>query len=430
MNAPPPFSRRAVLALVALGSALFLAALALAGAGLAHGPLNDGGSHGAGKGLTGYAALAALLERQGWTVTLGRADSALKQPGLVVLTPPVGASGAELARLVDARRRIGPTLVVIPKWQAVPFDRLDTPVPGAKAGWVGLAGTALPEWKGFLDGIGVGIAPLAGGHWTAGAEQGPLPEPRAVLSGRGEGLVPLVSGANPEGPILAGYLADGGPWPALARMARANGSSAGAADGLYPLVVVFEPDLLDNWGLARVENARLALRLLDAAGAGAPRRVTFDLSFNGFARKPNLASLAFTPPFLAATLCLLLAALIVGWRAFVRFGPPRAAPPALAPGKVALVANAAGLVRRSGRFHLLAAPYAALVRERLVGALGLPRQADPAAHEAAIDRALAARAPDARPFSAAAGALRAARRPIDLLRAARELHALERMLKE
>ena len=136
----------------------------------------------------------------------------------------------------------------------------------------------------------------------------------------------------------------------------------------------------------------------------------------------------FPPPFLAATLCLLLAALITGWRAFLRFGPPLVADRAIAFGKRALVANAAGLVRRSGRLHLLAGPYADRVRDRLVQALGLPRTLDADQAAEAIDRSIAARRPELEPYSAIARRLQAARRPHDLLKAARDLHALERML--
>jgi hypothetical protein len=118
----------------------------------------------------------------------------------------------------------------------------------------------------------------------------------------------------------------------------------------------------------------------------------------------------------------------VGWRAFQRFGPPTTQSRAIAFGKTALVANAAGLIRRSGRLHLLGAPYAALVRERLAQELGLPRHADALATEAAIDRALASRSPDTPPFSTTAAQLRSARRPAELLRAGQALHALERML--
>lgn len=120
--------------------------------------------------------------------------------------------------------------------------------------------------------------------------------------------------------------------------------------------------------------------------------------------------------------------MVVGWRAFLRFGPPRVAGRAIAFGKRALVANAAGLIRRTRRLHLIAAPYAARARDRLVRSLAITRHADVERTEAAIDRALAARRPDAPPFSAIAARLRAARSPHDILKAAQDLHAIERTL--
>ena len=94
-----------------------------------------------------------------------------------------------------------------------------------------------------------------------------------------------------------------------------------------------------------------------------------------------------------------------------------------------MIANAAGLIRRSRRLHLVGAPYADHVRERLVRALALPRIADAEATEAAIDRALATRTGMPTPFSLAAARLRAARRPADVVKAAQDLHSLERTLK-
>jgi hypothetical protein len=157
--------------------------------------------------------------------------------------------------------------------------------------------------------------------------------------------------------------------------------------------------------------------------------VTFDLTLNGLSRPRNLLTLAFTTPFLAATLSLLLAALAAFWRNLARFGAPRPTERELAFGKRALVANSAGLIGRSGRLHLLAGPYAASLRERLARALALPRL--PAGGtDAAIDRALAQRRPEDARFSEAAARLAAARHPRELLAAARDLHAIERMLKQ
>jgi hypothetical protein len=421
-GAANPFSPRAVLALVVFGAVVFVALLWMIGSGMT-GSTNDGGAHVGGKGLNGYAAFAGFLERRGYTVGRLRSEGRLDDPGLLVLTPPQTAKGKDIDAIVAKRRSVGPTLVIAPKWYAAPAQG----APGARRGWVSLLGTGAPAWDGFLDDVSVDIAPMPGGRWAGAGASGRVPVAGKVESGQGRRLAPLVIGGE-DGRILAAYVDDGGVYPGLERIAVKRAVRTEERTDLYPIVLVFEPDLLDNYGMAKPTSAQLADRLVQAATAGGERTVNFDLTLNGFARQPNLLTLAFTPPFLAATLCLLLAALAVGWRAFQRFGPPRAAPRAIAFGKRALVANAAGLIRRSRRLHLIAAPYATRARERLAHVLALQRQADADATEAAIDRALAARAPGAMPFSGAAARLRAARSPHDLLKAAQELHALERTL--
>jgi hypothetical protein len=216
----------------------------------------------------------------------------------------------------------------------------------------------------------------------------------------------------------------------LSRWAQKAGNRQGVAgSALQPLVIVAEPDLLDNYGMAREENARLAMALVAAMDESRNQPVMFDLTLNGHARTSNLLTLAFTPPFLAATLCLLLAAIVIAWRAFLRFGPPRKTARAIAFGKRALVANSAGFVRRTRRLHLVTLPYADRARATLSRALGLARQPTPEQAERAIDRSLAARAPGAAPFSQIAARLRSASSVPQAVNAARELHALERKLK-
>jgi hypothetical protein len=427
--AQPAFSPRAVLGLVLFGAITFVVLLWMIGTGIGAGGTNNGGAHAGGKGLNGYAAFAGYLEQRGFAVRRLRNEGGLDDPGLLVLSPPAFTDGNELQKVYNKRRYIGPTLVITPKWQAL---QLPTVAPGAKAGWVTLPGTQAPEWRGFLDTVTVQIAPVRGSRpatWSGAGLSGKLPVPDTVLSGQGPGLVPLVSAS--DGRMLAAYLLDDGIYPALERLALEAPRSSGEDKGLYPLLIVFEPDLLDNYGMADAANARLGERLVRAALASSQMEsVSFDLTQNGLGHSDNLLTLAFTPPFLAATLCLLMAALAVGWRGFVRFGPAQAAVRAIAFGKRALVANAAGLIRRAGRLHLVAEPYATAARERLARALALPRLADAAAAEAAIDRALAARDPAARPFSTVAARLRAARRPADMLRAAQELHSIERILTQ
>lgn len=423
-QAANPFSPKAVLALVGFGAAVFVLLLWMVGAGMTSGPPNNGGSHAGGRGLNGYAALASFLEKRGYTVRRSQSENALDDRGLLVLTPPQGADGKALEKIVAARRFIGPTLIVTPKWLAFPAPG---EAPGARKGWVSLGSIAPPTWPGFLDDVAVEIAPLKGrGEWRSRGPVGTLPQPGRVLSGSGPRVLPLVM-ARQNGRVLAGFIDDGGYYPALEDMLLSQRSEGGREDQ-FPVIVVFEPDLIDNYGMADKAHALLADRLFAAAVSGGERTVIFDLTLNGFKRSANLLTLAFTPPFLAATLCLLIAAAAAGWRAFLRFGPPRQGTRAIAFGKTALVANSAGLIRRSRRLHLIAAPYATAARERLAKALALPRQPDAAATEQAIDRALSARDGAAKPFSQIAATLRAARRPEDILKAARALHSLERTL--
>ncbi len=425
-----PFSPRAVLALVGIGAALFVALLWMIGSGMDSGSTNDGGAHAGGKGLNGYAALADLLERRGHAVSRTRSEGRLDDPGLLVLTPPRHADAGKLNEIVARRRREGPTLLVLPKWQArlVPAGAGDS---AARKGWVALGEAESPQWAAGLTVTGsldLRISSLQGEsrRWSGLGRSGLLPAPQAAQSMAAPGLVALVRDGN--GRMLAGYLDDMGIYPELDEIADVT---PGKADdtGLYPLIVVAEPDLLNNYGLADRDRALLALALVDAAMERESLPVSFDLTLNGFARSANLLTLAFTPPFLAATICLLIAALAIAWRAFLRFGPPRRAGRAIAFGKAALIANAAGLIRRTRRYHLIAGPFADHARERLAKSLALPRLADPAATEAAIDRAMAARAGAPAAFTTLAARLRAARRSADIVKAARDLHSLERTLK-
>jgi hypothetical protein len=204
---------------------------------------------------------------------------------------------------------------------------------------------------------------------------------------------------------------------------RATGKDSAA----YPLVLVFEPDLLDNYGMANRANAELALALARALVPAGERSVTFDLTLNGLALPDNLLRLALTPPWLGATMALMLVAVALAWRAFVRFGPARAEARDIALGKAVLVDHAGALVVRSRRWHLLGGPYAALVRERIVRGLALPHGLDAVASDAAIDRALLARGAEAG-FAENARALETAGREDRVLAAARALEEQARVL--
>lgn len=465
-RASNPFSPRTALALVLVGALAFVALLWTIGTGMADNEPKAFGGHAGGKGLNGYSALYQYLDARGFAVSKVQSRGALNRGGLLVLTPNHQTSVDDIEQAVKDHRFSGPTVLIMPKWLAAQIPKRLSPK--AKDGFVALIEPQMPNWKGFHDEIGVELAPLGErpgeGQWIGFGQSARMADPAQVFSARGKGLVPLVESAT-SARLLAGYLADGGDYPGLREEALApepepvepeavvpaeevpddsTPEPVEAAEPVppvmveppagedysdaYPLILVFDADLLNNYGMARQENAVMAERLILAALDGEDKQVVFDLTLAGYGRSENLLELAFTPPFLAATLCLLLAAMVALWRAYFRFGPPLIAARSLAFGKRALVGNAAGLLRRAKRLHLVGAPYADAARDRLIKALALPQRLSTEQAELAIDRALAARDPAATPFSEAAATLRAAKGPREMLRAAQTLHSLERTL--
>ena len=420
------FNPKVVLGLLLFGALAFAATLYFIGAGeTSRGP-NDGGSHAASRGLTGYAALADILEAEGHDVALSRNQGALDDEGLLILTPPTFADGEELAELIEQRRYVGPTILVLPKWFAMEIPA-NAPVE-KDDGWVVLRSAAKPSWiedfEGRLDTeLRLGpLEPQSDGDWRWGDWSGTLPDRSQAQTISDATMIPLVTASNGE--ILVGYYDDGGYYPVLDEAAGlAPVDEDGRDTSRWNLTVVADPDLFDNYGMADRDRAALAHELVDVVMEGEDLPVIFDLTLNGLGKTQNLLTLAFAPPFLAATLCLVLALAVVGWRAFRRFGPPLAEDRAIAFGKRRLVANGAAFILRTRRLHLLTAPYIETIRHRIAAALRL-RSAD----DDALDQAIARRAPDAPRFADSAAALRGASRPHDILRAASALKALERKL--
>jgi hypothetical protein len=357
-------------------------------------------------------------------VELSRSEARLDDRALLVLTPQTSADGEAISEIIEARRYIGPTLLILPKWLAFPADAIQQLK--APRGWVMLGGALVPDWLQEIEGFGEAKLDIAERErWAGIGLTGALPDPKQVLALDSPDVLPLV--ADETGDVLAGYLDDRGAYPVLDRAAGfppRDSRDEYLDTERWALVVVVEPDLLNNYGMAAAARAELAMKIVETAKEGQDLPVVFDLTLAGLGASRNLLTLAFAPPFLAATLCLILAAVVIAWRALGRFGPPVAEAPALAMGKRQLAANAAALIERTKRWHLLGPPYAALVASRLAMALGI-READPAAREAAIARVLAARGiePD---YAARARALRRARHPGELLRAAGALRTIER----
>lgn len=426
-KAAPTFNPKVMLALVLFGAIAFFATLYFIGTGQTNNG-NDGGGHAASKGLTGYAAIAELLEDDGYDVSLSRSPTGMEDYGLLILTPPLFMDAEELEEIIENRRYNGPTLIILPKWSVsrVP-EEWDVE---SETGWVVLNGSNTPSWLEDLeDDLAIEGTVTALGestpHWRGLRLSGKLPDPAQSLSIRGDSIVPLVNDANGE--TLVGYVDDGGLYPDLSYAAgqqnTGNYASGDQEYGPSSVVIVAEPDLFNNYGMADANRAALAREIIDLSSEYGDLPIVFDLTQSGLGGSQNLLTLAMKPPFLAATLCLLIAMLVVGWRAFRRFGPPTAEGRAIAFGKRRLVSNSAGLIQRTKRLHLLSGPYADMMRNRITAALGLRM-----ANDEQIDAALRRRLSDEPPFSQSLSQLRGARTPPELLRAANALRSLERKL--
>ncbi len=440
-----PFDARIVLLLLAIGAALFIGLLYILGTGEPNREKNDGGAHAYSKGMTGYTAYAELLESQGHEVNIVQGEADLNDEILLILTPPMGEDADTIARIVDERRYIGPTIIILPKWSAGPIPE-EAGLDAIKPGWVNVWGSNSPAWLTEIEGLDEPELTIDGksGSWVGLGHSGKLPvteeandkSVNTVQWIKDDTLASIVR--DGKGRMLAGFINDD-YFEVLADMsgnATVNGPTSGdtpedyTGDDKWPVVIVAEPDLLNNFGMAEFATAQQSLSLVEATLDGYDFPIAFDVTLNGLGGTQNLLTLAFTPPFLAATLCLIIAALLVAWRAFLRFGPALAEGRQIAFGKEQLVTNSAGLINRAKRTHLLADPYVALMRRRIVKGLGLRQRSDAVSLDEAIDRAMAARLPSEPPFTHSAQALRAASGPQEILRKASALKTLERTLTE
>ena len=344
-----PFSVRTI-ALVVLGGALaFLGFLFL----MAYAPQIKGrGNSGAqpmSKSAIGFYGLYRLSKDTGRLTELGDSEDSWSNTGFMIVTIQPDTDVERLKRLVAVRRATEETktLYILPKYLTLPMF--------TRSGWVQNMGTLDPEWsKELLEVFGrirfaeektpkgnriVG----AGGGEMAGVD---IPAPASALHYIAKGMKPV--------------LIDSGGDRVLGRTDLNNGS----AD-----YILADPDILSNQGLKSPEGARAALAIIDALRHDTKDSVGFDMVLNASGSR-NLLQLMFEPPFLALTLAVLAAAMLVGIHVFGRFGPAVPEPRAIPFGKRALADNAAVLIARAGAVKRLGDRYVAMIRESAATALG------------------------------------------------------------
>lgn len=315
-----PFSRTTLWIIVGVTLASLGVMIALTIMGPA--AKSSAGSDGYSVSAIGHQGLVHLLEQLDVPVVLSRNDSATKaKRGLLVIAEPK-TTDKEKARLElmisNAPRAV---LVILPKWYGYAAD---------DGKWISDAQLQpLAELEQVLDAIGitetdpVSRTPAAP-KWTA-HEDFPVPVIKSNVQGVSKVL--LVSSIDDGARALLGHFSHEGK----------------------EIWVLADPDVVNNAGLRQPANAALAVALIDRLREGGP--VVFDETVHGNAQAPSLLRVLFEFPLVLATMQVLICAVLVLWAAMVRFGPKRAPPPPLAPGKDFLIANTASLLRYGGHDH-------------------------------------------------------------------------------
>ncbi|QLC23200.1 hypothetical protein HFP51_14005 [Parasphingopyxis sp. CP4] len=385
---PSPFSGRTVILLAIAGIVGFMVFLLLTAYAPELRSGRDGRAHGLSTSAVGFRGVYELLETTGADVDYLRNDDVFSDGGLTIVTLEPGVDTERLQRLID--NSWGPLLIVLPKWMTFPVqgerDRVH---------WVdsGIGGSAVGPLSDVVD-FQVDSSDNDAGSRLLSSMFGNVrfvaPDSLQTLSGKN--LTPLLE--TETGDDILVNVTD------------------------TEIYLLSEPDLLNNQILSDPDRTRAALLLLEELNVN-DGTYHFELVANGYGGSRNLLTLAFDPPFLAFTLCLLAAALLAGFQALYRFGPALRPPRAIAFGKRALVDNSAELLRLARREHLSSESYVSMTRDAAVAAIGNPRNLD----GDALDRWLDELSPKSMPpFTALArGAYRAQNRQ-DIRNAARALY--------
>lgn len=348
-----------IFSLVIIGIFSFAALVTLSGYAGDMRQQNNGQAHALSRSAIGYGGLARLMGDMGYDVQMARTENVRREEENVLRVFTL--SRVFQADKLDDLNINTPTLIILPKWNVLPVE--------GKAGWMQKGWgdeTMDPEYhardlKELTEDVTLKVNDSEDKSLTY--DLTPYSENMAVLNGAEIEFLQTITGDNLD-PI---YETSRGP--ILVRLEDA------------PIYILSDPDLMNTMGIASKSRARFALDLIEEILVDADAdtgRVDFDLTLHGFGGKNNIIKTLTQPPFLAATLCLLAAGLLIAWQAFSRFGDPLATPRDYALGKFSLADNAARFIRIAQREPNMADDYAGLVRRQLIKDLNLSgrKQAD------------------------------------------------------
>ncbi|MEQ9316870.1 MAG: hypothetical protein RLN72_13530 [Henriciella sp.] len=350
-KAENPFTGRVIFILLAVGLLSFAAVMALMAWSPDLASRDRPGATPYSRSASGYAGLIDMLEAEGRDVSVSRLRDRLETSDgrLLIITMPLYGRNFDIDEIAP------PALIVLPKWRFLsnPARRafeLDTRLADLDA-VDGMLGLVEEEAKlirlrnpGKLETPFGKVAPVFD-H-----------EMQVVKSDALDEVI-----GRPGGQLLS-------------RLGE---------DEIY---LLSDPDVLNNFGLARTENAVTGLAIIDLVSRGNSQPIVFDSTIHGFERSRSLLKTLLDIPFLGATLIALATMALIGWAASIRFGAPEREAAAFAAGKQALADNSAGLISMAKREPRMAPGYLALTRRALIKELGLPKTLSEEEIAALLDR--------------------------------------------
>lgn len=379
------FSRRVVAALVLFGVASFLGGLLYVVQRPPGAPVVSHGADTFSASAVGYRGLVELMRRLDVPVLQSRARTGRKAaPGTVLFLAEPPADGAEdLLDLVTAAEPDA-VVLVLPKWAA---DEADA------RGWVTSVRPAPVEAaQAVYDALGLRgvVERVPPGDGVAVAS------PAQVV--RGGELEPLV--------VLGGDVVVG--------VTHAYGEQ---------VVVVADPDLVNNAGLARAGNPEQLVRVL-ARVAPAATALVFDETLHGHAAPESVWHLLLEFPLVLVPLQAGVVVLLLLWAATRRFGAPAPPPRALGRGAGVLIEHTALLLGFGGHSGYALARYWQVSVRGVREALHAPHDAEGPALWAWLAQVGRARGVEVDPGALDAAVAAAGRgHGRDVLAVARRIHA-------
>jgi hypothetical protein len=297
----------------------------------------------------GHLALYDFLQDEGMPVTRSQFDavSHLDPNAVLVLAEPNLDS---LEHALHAPGIVPKTiLIVLPKYRPVPSE--------TRKDWIGDA-ALIPEdsvrqvykafvgaAEGFMINKGVRIPPPPPG--PKDGIQGTIVRTGQFRQSKADGRYGTPSYAGPIQVIRGSFL--------NAIISTPEGVLLGEllVDD-HRVLILSDPEVLENHGLALPGNAAFAKALIERA-RGPNGTVIFDETIHGFYKPPpDLLKTLFRFPYILLFAQFLLALALLLWAANCRFGAIAPLPPARTAGRIALIADAAALMDLGGhQAHLL-----------------------------------------------------------------------------